>query len=192
MKKYLLTVWLVAGLAGAAFCWTVSLNAYVFSGPANNPLDTSTYPLVNSKVIFSVAHLTPDDKVVEEWAGSDLTDSNGIASYNKEIKHKDVTKVIYSVMVKSGEQIASSKDYVIIKPSGGNFAAGFILVSMGPNGGLPATTTTTTTLPPSGRGSLETTALGSSAEVTPLGTASGTPDGGTSTTSGSTTTTVQP
>jgi hypothetical protein len=184
MKKQLLTVLLVSGLAGAAFCWTASLNAFVFTGPANNPLDAGTIPLAKAKVIFSVSHLTPDDQVVEEWAGSDLTDINGIASYNKEIKKPNVTKVIYSVMVKSGEQIASSKDYVIIKPSGGDFAAGFILVSMGPNGGLPTTTTTATTtttlLPLNGSGSLEVRPVGS-LEV-----------GGATTTTSTTTTTLKP
>lgn len=182
MKKSFLTILFVSGLAGAAFCWTASLNAFVFTGPANNPLDTATVPLANTKVIFSVSHLAPDDTVVEEWAGSDLTDSNGIASYNKEIKKPNVTKVIYSVMVKSGAQIASSNDYVVIKPSSGNFAAGFILVSMGPNGGLPTTTSTTSTT--------ILTLSGSSTEVWPLGTISSSGESRTTTTFGLGTTTI--
>lgn len=170
MKKTLLVGLGIVFLAGHSFGWTASLNALVFSGPANNPLEASTYPLVNAKVIFSVSHQTPDGKVVEEWAGSDLTDNNGIATFNKEIKKNNVTKVVYSVMVKSGEQISSSKDCVIIKPSGGNFTAGFILVSLGPNGGLPTTTTTTTTTSLSllGGGSPEMNSLFGTVEVRPV------------------------
>lgn len=196
MKEPLFCLLAMLILVGAAFGWTASMNAYVFSGPTGNPCENSSLPLENTKVIFSFSQQKSNGNIVEEGTPSDLTDHNGIASFNKEIKNKEVGRVVYSVLVKNADKIISSKDFVIEKPNMGNFAAGFILVGLGSAGSTTTTSTTTTTIaPPPTEGILpDMTVVGATLEVKPGALMIGTPESSltstTTTTTGMTTTTM--